>query len=316
MDVRLDFPFTERDWPAERKRVERDLWHVATRVARADKHLDALVLTGGFSRGEGTVHDGEPVNDYDLVAFRHRPGGTAAYRALGHALTRDLGIEVDLLPVWRARVPRLAPKLFWLDLRLGGRVLLGDADALARVPEHDARDLPRAEVARLLGNRAAGLLLALPPRGATVDPAMRDLQATKAALAAMDASLIARGEYAARLRDRLAMARDHPDHELFARAVEWKLDATPRPMGDAWWTEARDALLRAVESTGARACGGSIVESGYHLLAAKRLRRAPSRDIRDEAWRRLASCEVSPAPLDWTRATKDDFFARRARTLQ
>ena len=316
MNIRLDFPFTARDAPEDRKRVERDLWHVATRVARSDPHLDALVLTGGFSRGEGTVHDGEPVNDYDLVAFRRRPGGARAYRALGHALTRELGIEVDLLPVWRARVPRLAPKLFWLDLRLGGRVLIGGARALARVPEYSARDLPLSEVARLLGNRAAGLLLALPAHGEPADPAMRDLQATKAALAAMDASLIARGAYGPRLRDRLDMTRDHLDHDLFKRAVEWKLDATPRSMGDAWWDETRDALLRAVASTGARGCDGSVLESAYHAAAARRLRRAPSQAIREEAWTRLAACEDGVAPVDWTRAAKDDFFARRARTLQ
>lgn len=330
----LDFPYTERDAPEERVVVERDLRRIVEGVRAADPHLDALVLTGGFSRGEGTVHDGKPVNDYDLVAVRARPGGGALYRRLHHALSEEVGIEVDLMPVWRARLPRLSPKLFWLDLRLGGRVIAGDPRALDAIPRFDVADLPRAEAARLLGNRAAGLLLALPGAGEPVDARQRDLQATKALLAAMDAELIASGRYAARLRDRLALSQDHPDHKLFALAVDWKLGAEPQPMGDWWWNDAAAALLRAVERTETRATRDGWAERAVHALRARRLAAHPSRDVRLAAWDLVAMSRFPDGPSDadaaaravaridrrarpspWP-ALKARFFAARARTLQ
>src|SRR5581483_3397149 len=219
----LDFAFTEGSDPAARERVRRDLARIVDACRAADARLHALVLTGGFSRGEGTVRDGAPVNDYDLVAVRAAPGGRARYQHVSAVLTQDLGIEVDLMPVWSARLPRVGRKLFWLDLRLGGRVLHGDEGVLGRLPRFDARDLDPREPARLLGNRAAGLLLALPEPGQPTDERQVALQSAKAVLAAMDARLLHEGLYAARLRERLDLAKGHPDHALFAQAVDWKL---------------------------------------------------------------------------------------------
>ena len=314
MQPSLDFPFTEQDVPKAREVIERDLRAVCDAVARADPRLDALVLTGGFSRGEGTVRDGRPVNDYDLVAIRRGAGGDALYRGLGHRLSRDVGIEVDLLPVARARLPHVGRKLFWLDARLGGRVIWGDADALRRLPAFAPADLPPLEPARLLGNRAAGLLLALPTPDDPQPPEQCDLQATKAALAAMDATLLARGRYAPRMRERLALLHGHPDHATFARAVAWKLAGAWEPLGAPWWREARDALLRAVDATRARHADDGLAEHAMHLLRARRPALHPSRAIRREAWDLLARSDYPAGPAGgWD---KKDFFARRGRTLQ
>lgn len=310
----LDFAFTERDDAKAREVIERDLAAICAAVAAADPKLDALVLTGGFSRGEGTVREGRPVNDYDLVAVRRAWGGDARYRELGHRLSRDVGIEVDLLPVARARLPHVGRKLFWLDARLGGRVIWGDAEALRRIPAFDAKDLPRHEAARLLGNRAAGLLLALPTKDDPQPPEQCDLQATKAALAAMDATLISRGRYAPRMRDRLRMLEGHRDHAVFARAVDWKLAGAWQPLGAPWWRETRDVLLRVVEETGARNVRDGFPERLIHTLKAKRVAWNPSRAIRLEAWGLLARSDYPDGPAGgWDKA---GFFARRAATLQ
>lgn len=329
----LSFAFTEHDSPATRQRIRRDLETIIAQARAADPALVALVLTGGFSRGEGTVRDGAPVNDYDLIALRSRPGGRATYAKLAHALGETIGIEVDLMPMWRARLPRVEPKLFWLDVALGARVIWGDPRILRGLPAHTARDVPPREVARLLGNRAAGLLLALPGPGRPVDVALADLQATKAVLAAMDATLLAQGRYAARLRERLALSSKHPDHALFARAVHWKLGGSHEPLGASWWQAAADALLRAVESTNARGCPDGVAERGYHLVQASRLRANPSRTVREASWALLASSRFPEGPdlvqakrtlarlgsvddcQDWP-ALKSRYFALRASTLQ
>ncbi|MFA5861102.1 MAG: hypothetical protein WDA16_05345 [Candidatus Thermoplasmatota archaeon] len=329
----LAFPYTEHDTPESRARIGHDLETIIEHARDGDPAMVALVLTGGFSRGEGTLRDGAPVNDYDLIAVRSRPGGPAAYARLGHALTERIGLEVDIMPIWRARLPHVAPKLFWLDVLLGARVLWGDTSVLQRLPHFTARDVPPREAARLLGNRAAGLLLALPGPNQPIDVRLADLQATKAALAAMDATLLAEGNYAARLRERLAISSSHPDHAIFARAVQWKTGGSHPPLGAAWWHAAAGALLRAVDQTNARMAPDSLPERGYHAWRAMRLRAHPSRRVREASWTLLGSSRFPEGPsvqdakralaplgfvedcADWPQL-KARYFALRARTLQ
>ncbi|HET6403043.1 MAG TPA: hypothetical protein VFH78_00220 [Candidatus Thermoplasmatota archaeon] len=332
-EVRLDFPFTENDTLEVRARIEGDLSYVAYRAHAADRHLVALVLTGGFSRGEGTTRYGVPVNDYDLIAVRSRPGGGRIYRDLAPKLMEEIGLEVDVMPIWQRRLPYVGRKLFWLDVRLGARVISGPPDILAPLRRYEAREVTRAEIARLLGNRAAGMLLSLPADNEPPDLHQRDLQATKAVLAAMDASLLHEGKYAPRMRERLALSRDHPYHALFATAVEWKLSQS-HPLPPNWWERARDALLHAVEATGARDVRDGLVEHALHAVRARRIAYSPSQAVRRVAWDLLSLSTYPQGPADIPLATravrplerrqmgttwsalKRGFFAARARTLQ
>ena len=331
--TRFGFPFTEADSPAARLRISEDLDLIARVVAAADPAMSALVLTGGFSRGEGTVRDGRPVNDYDLISIRTRPGGDDLYRRLAHELTESVSLEVDLMPVWRRRLPRIGRKLFWLDVALGGQVIAGNVGVLRELPAMSAADLPPQECARLLGNRAAGLLLALPGPDLPPDPQQVDLQAAKAVLAAMDATLLHRRQYAARLRDRLSMCSDHPHHATFAAAVEWKLRGS-LARSRVGWEEASAVLLDAVEETGAREVSDGTAEHAVHLLRARRLRRDPSQRLRLVAWELLEKSRFPEGPdpatarralsragrldegaVEWA-TLKKAFFALRAKTLQ
>lgn len=332
-ELRLDFAFTERDTPALRARIERALARIALVTRGSDPHLRALVLTGGFSRGEGTARDGAPVNDYDLVAIRDHPGGDALYARLGAQVSDELAFPVDLLPVWIERLPFVGRKIFWLDLRLGGRVIAGEKAALARVRPIQPERIEHAEIARLLGNRAAGMILSLPGQGERVDVGQRDLQATKAVLAAMDAELLSHGRYAPRVRERLAMTRHHPDHEAFRLAVEWKL-RQEAPLPPDWWEQARDVLLRAVDETEARMAQDGLLEHALHALRARRVRPSPSQAVRRAAWdllalsrfpegptdlpsasRTLRALGLAAPPSDWS-ALKRSFLHARGRTLQ
>ena len=331
--TRFDFPYTEADTPQARARISEDLDLVARVVAATDPAMQALVLTGGFSRGEGTVRDGRPINDYDLIAIRGRPGGDDLYRRLSHELTEAVGLEVDLMPIWRKRLSRVGRKLFWLDVALGGQVIAGNVGILRELPAMTARDLPRQEAARLLGNRAAGLLLALPGPTAPVDAQQVELQSAKAVLAALDASLIHRGVYAPRLRDRLSLCEGHPHHATFAAAVEWKLGGPPAG-ARVGWEEAATVLLDAVDETGARETSDGFGEHAIHFLRARRVRLSPSQRLRLAAWDLLESSRfpdgpdpeaarevlgrlgrVEPDARDWA-SLKKTFFALRAQTLQ
>lgn len=129
------------------------------------------------------------------------------------------------------------------------------------------------------------------------------------------------------------MARDLPDGDLFRMAVRWKLEESGTALGSDWWRRAKQALLRAVEDTGARDARDGLVEHGYHVLHARRWRTSPSQTVRLSTWdlleeadpergipdvscakRALARLGPLHAP-DWPSA-KRRFERWRAQTLQ
>lgn len=312
----LDFPFTEHDTPRLRARIQADLTHITHRIHAADPHAHTTILTGGFSRGEGTAIHHTPLNDYDLVIVRTRPGGNHHYHQLSQQLTQELNIEVDLHPIWRHRLPHVGRKLFWLDLRHGGRVLTGDPNTPHTIPP--IHHLPPTEIARLLGNRAAGMLLSIPTHNEPPNPHQRDLQATKAILAAMDATLLTQGHYAPHMRQRLQLTTHHPHHTHYQTAVNWKLQPHHN-LPTNYWQHARDTLLHAVQHTNAHHTHDTPTEHATHLLRARRLRANPSQTIRQRAWQILQRSTWPHGPegdeANWT-TIKREFFDARAKTLQ
>lgn len=179
--------------------------------------LEALLLGGGYGRGEGGVlrRAGEaedaPYNDMEFFVFlegpvllndrRHR----AAFEALGHRLTEVIGIEVEFKILSLARLRASATTMFYYDLANGHRMVPcgGTADeaavAAACAPHLDAAGIPPHEAARLLLNRSSGLLYAAEKLSAAdFDTEAADFTArnlAKARLALGDVALAARGRY-------------------------------------------------------------------------------------------------------------------------
>ncbi|MEK6976216.1 MAG: hypothetical protein AABY18_07730 [Candidatus Thermoplasmatota archaeon] len=259
-------PFTAHDTPAIVSRIGGDLLLIEATLRRGDPHLRALILTGGFARGEGGVRDGAPQNDYDLVAVRGFGPPRVPYARMRADLEKRLGLHVDLATVAAWRLPRVGRSVFWYETALRGRVLWGE-DLLGRVPVRDPKDLDPREGLRLLANRAAGLLLATE---AASEDAVR-LQAAKALLASFDAELLAAGHFAPSQRERwvlfqglLATHKVAPRLLPTVRAWQWayrfKLDpatASTRNAAEAWRT-ARRAILAAVPAALAHAKMGSL----------------------------------------------------------
>lgn len=165
----------------------------------------ALVLGGGYGRGEGAVtrKGGReaPYDDLDLFLVAERAGGRAALDALGRRYARERAVHVDVGGPWTlARVRCWTPRLRWFDLLQGHRVLAGPADLLAVHAPAALREHPPAlEATRLLVNRGAGLLRALRVvRGfePAPDTELVRRNAMKCALALGDAVLLAHGRYA------------------------------------------------------------------------------------------------------------------------
>jgi hypothetical protein len=234
-------------------------------VAAVGPSMEALVLGGGYGRGEGGVVliDGveHPYNDFDLFLFV-KPGAHVQVQALNARLephAHRLGIHVDVSrPIRLAEIPNWPPALIWLDLLEGHTVLAGPTDVLSsRAPAWLGRPLPSVEALRLLLNRGAGLLWAMrvvrnaePPP----DPQFVRRNAYKAALALGDALLILHGGYRSVCTGRDALfqaladtnpevrALDVADFHREGLAFKFHPDQAPR---DAWTTPDLEALCAA-----------------------------------------------------------------------
>jgi hypothetical protein len=141
----------------------------AVREVLAPPAFRALVLMGGYGRGEGgyVVRDGQPraYNDYDyFVVVRdlrgaHRDAAIAALADKARDLERDVGVEVDFALLPEAGLPSAEYTLMNAEMIWGHRVVAGDPQVLEAMPPMPFSGLPAGEFTRLLLNRGALLLM-------------------------------------------------------------------------------------------------------------------------------------------------------------
>lgn len=133
--------------------------------------LEAVLLGGGYGRGEGGVLRSEsgdqPYNDLEFyVLLRGHPvlndwRYRAALEHLAHELTPQAGIEVEFKILSLGRLRRDPVSMFSYDLVRGHRWVIGHESMLEGCAHHlRAADIPLAEATRLLMNRCSGLLFA------------------------------------------------------------------------------------------------------------------------------------------------------------
>jgi rhamnosyltransferase len=213
-----------------------------------ENKLEALVLGGGYGRGQGgvlkTSSGDAPYNDLEFYVFLrgNRVLNERKYHELlselGERLSGLAGLHVEFKVDSLARLRRSPVTMFSYDLVSGHRVLFGGENVFNGCEHHlDAAKIPLAEATRLLFNRCTGLLLAkelLKKRELTAEDADfvgRNL--AKAQLALGDAILAQAGQYHWNCLERKKALgelsiKNQPDwieevRELHAAGVEFKL---------------------------------------------------------------------------------------------
>lgn len=181
------------------------------------QRLEAIVLAGGYGRGEGgvlrTAGGDCPYNDLEFYVFvrgstllnERRYGGEL--HLLAQRLSEKAGVDVEFKILSLARFRRSPVSMFSYDLVTGHRWVYGYEGQFDGCDQHRcAQDIPLHEATRLLMNRCSGLLFAserLGRREFTADDADfvgRNL--AKARLALGDVVLAATGRYHWSCRER------------------------------------------------------------------------------------------------------------------
>jgi hypothetical protein len=180
-------------------------------------HLEALVLAGGYGRGEGGVlklaGGDRPYNDLEFYVFTRGNVLLSEHRyrkplhELGDRLSPNAGLHVEFKIYSRDKLRESPVSMFTYDLVCGNRFIFGNRDLLQGCEHHLRADqIPMHEATRLLFNRCSGLLLAtdyLRHESLTVD--QLDFVArnqAKARLAFGDAVLTVSGQYHWSCRER------------------------------------------------------------------------------------------------------------------
>ena len=172
--------------------------------------LLGLALGGSYGRGEGSVlstpQGDRPYNDVEFYVFVRGQAALAdrryrkSLKQLGTRLSPEWGVEIELKPVTPSQLRDSAPTIFYYDLLMGHRWVVGDDALLAGCDHHrQAADLPLCEATRLLMNRCSGLLFsAARLRSGNFTPADADFvtrNLAKAQLAFGDVLLTTCGQY-------------------------------------------------------------------------------------------------------------------------
>jgi hypothetical protein len=177
----------------------------------APQILDAVVLGGGYGRGEGGVlrtSAGEAAyNDLEFYVFvrgplllrerqlRHKLGD------LCHRWSEKSGVEFEAKLFTLEKLQRSPVSMMYYDLVVGHRWLFGAGGEFQNCEQHRAAHrIPLHEATRLLMNRASGLLFSKLLFEKDADFVRRNI--SKAQLALGDVVLTALGRYHSSCRER------------------------------------------------------------------------------------------------------------------
>lgn len=213
--------------------------HVNTirkRILDTTRDVLAIVMIGGYSRGEGSVEiSGDkiiPMGDYDFMVVNRSPHFNLSGVNLSD-LARAFNVgHIDVSNYWVGLLPYVPRKIFWYELKFGSRVIFGDSKILDAIPIQGPEDIDLCEGISLMFNRLDGLLRHFDPHFLSRLPPLQKkrtlvFEAAKGILACGDSLLVLRRKYNYSYRKRLDILRS-----MIPTDFQELLDANPNFMND------------------------------------------------------------------------------------
>lgn len=292
--MRNETPYTSVPDPEIKKLLDCVLPEIAGEIDTLRlPHLRAVILGGGYGRGEGgvlhTSSGSRLYNDLDFFVFSEgadvKNAGriNSALKELSDRWEKRLGIAVDFGPVKNLNsLRRVGHTLMFQELLRGWKPVWGNADLQKWIPHLDVSELPYSEAVRLLLNRGMGLAFAgeYLKKGRN-DPDFIVRNMNKAILGGGDALLIASGRYCWSGRERVhayaeyvrAAALPPEFTQLYEKAFRWKQEPEPVLPPDAAgaWKVCRNFYLDSVSLCAGISSNATVkaVTAGLHCRVRK-----------------------------------------------
>lgn len=234
-------PDQDQDVEATRQVLARDMKRVVAACLNLCPKPAAIVLYGGYGRGEGSWYQDDPglwhpYNDYDvlIVAEDHPPRSRVVEAE--KALAAEVGIRwIDLSVRTPDELRAAAASILNYDIKYASRVLYGDSTTLDLIPLIDASRLSWVE-AKVLYNTRLYTFLGCFDEAGPGSPLRGEgsrffrNQMAKAVLSVVDVLLLAGGLYDASYRERIRRVLElHPDRADLQSLCPWALSEKLRP---------------------------------------------------------------------------------------
>ncbi len=254
-----------RYFEGEHPELERRLEVHFARVGESFERLGlrgALILGGGYGRGEGGVMEGEDgvgfSNDLDYFLFDDAPGDRdldSWCREIERVESAHLGIDVEIKCLREDSIGDPSLSMMFADLVAGHVVVAGDGAFLEKLRGNlDFSRIAPEEATRLLWNRGSGMFFARCRMGGEGEMKFVIRNHAKLKLALGDGWLCLNGQYtsACRERGRRLAAADLPQglsglREWHAEGVAFKF--RPFAAGPSW-AELEDEARKLTDAWG------------------------------------------------------------------
>lgn len=254
-------PYFEGNHPGLHERLDS---HLARMRQSYEAHgwQGALVLGGGYGRGEGGVMQGPQgagfSNDLDYFLFDDAPGNPRLdswCRQIERAESEAMGIDVEIKCLRADAIGDPSLSMMFADLVAGHVVVAGDAGFLECLRQDlDFSRIAPEEATRLLWNRGSGMFFALCRMGDDASMTFVIRNHAKMKLALGDAWLCLNGHYTSQCRERAERiaAADLPTNipdmrQWHTEGVTFKFSPIS---GGMTWSEIGDESRRLIEAWG------------------------------------------------------------------
>lgn len=229
----------------KKSRLKKDTQILVDGILGAFKEKpEAILLCGGYGRGEGAWFEDEegnasPYNDYDLAVITETPMSRQVYVPLRKKLASEVGINwVDIDCYTQAQISRMYPTIHNVDLFNASTVLWGNKNWASKFKILDSKKIGKEDIIKLYVTRMWTMLGSLTEEE-------RDLSITearffcnqmaKAVLAGCDMRLVKNHRYNTSYRERAHIIcteylKDSNDIKLCEWAISEKLNPTSKTM--------------------------------------------------------------------------------------
>lgn len=163
------------------KKIEQDMKAICKEVLDRVKNVEAIMLTGGFSRGEGAVKTQNkkvfPYNDYDIQVVSNMKYSKEETDKIATDISKKLGYKgivnfypfskdkqnmkdnfyIDLKTDSEKDLSKMLPRIRTYELR-NNSMLLHGKDIRQLIPNYNLKEIPLSEGAKLLLDRMSQLV--------------------------------------------------------------------------------------------------------------------------------------------------------------